>query len=47
MYLISMMKSKKKKSFITKSTIGMIIKKKNFYWTLIIEKDLNLAKTYL
>jgi len=47
MYLISTNEIKKKKSFITKSTIGMIIKEKKFLLDIDNRKDLNLAKTYL
>lgn len=47
MYLISTNEIKKKKSFITKSTIGMIIKEKKFLLDIDNKKDLNLAKTYL
>lgn len=47
MYLISTNEIKKKKSFITKSTIGMIIKEKKFLLDIDNRKDFNLAKTYL
>jgi len=47
MYLISTNEIKKKKNFITKSTIGMIIKEKKFLLDIDNRKDFNLAKTYL
>ena len=47
MYLISTNEIKNKKSFVTKSTIGMIIKKKKFMLDIDYRKDFNLAKTYL
>lgn len=47
MYLISTNEIKKKKSFITKSTIGMIIKEKKFLLDIDNRKDFNLAKRYL
>ncbi len=47
MYLISTNEIKKKKSFVTKSTIGVIIKEKKFLLDIDYREDFNLAKTYL